>query len=113
MKVDEIHSERVELLPAPVVMAPGQKAKRKILRKPRLLLAVSITVAVTLFVTVLFLNLRAGEKQIRYEITHRFAVSDPQFVRTMSQLLGPGLLTGNRITAFHNGDEIFPAMIEA
>ena len=27
-----------------------------------------------------------GEKQIRYELTHRFAVEDPQFVRSMGQI---------------------------
>lgn len=77
------------------------------------MLAISITVVVTLFVTILFLNLRAGEKQIRYELTHRFAVSDPQFLRSMDHLLGPGVLSGNRIKALQNGDEIFPAMLAA
>src|SRR3954447_24390743 len=52
-----------------------------------------------------------GEKQIRYELTHRFAVEDPQFLRSMGQLLGPAILPGNRITALQNGDEIFPAML--
>src|SRR6185503_17498206 len=91
--------------------APG--GKRKLRRKTKMLLAISITVVVTLFVTLLFLNLRAGEKQIRYELAHRFAVSDPQFVRSMNHLLGPGLLAGNRITPLQNGDEIFPSMLEA
>ncbi len=31
----------------------------------------------------------------------------------MSYLLGPTLLTGNRVDALHNGDQIFPAMLEA
>jgi cardiolipin synthase len=31
----------------------------------------------------------------------------------MGQLLGPGLLKGNSVKALHNGDEIFPAMLEA
>ncbi len=78
-----------------------------------MLLAVSIAVVATLFLTLLFLNLRAGEKQIRYQLEHRFAVSDPQFVRSMNHLLGPGILAGNRITALQNGDEIFPAMLGA
>ena len=82
-------------------------------RKRKLILAVSIAVVVTLFVTLLFLNLRSGEKQIRYQLEHRFAVSDPQFVRSMNHLLGPGLLAGNRITPLQNGDEIFPSMLEA
>ena len=76
-------------------------------------LAVSITLVATLFVTILFLNLRSGEKQIRYQLSHRFAVTDPQFVRTMGQLLGPAILNGNRIKALQNGDEIFPAMLGA
>jgi cardiolipin synthase len=54
-----------------------------------------------------------GEKQIRYVLTHRFAVDDPQFLRSMGQLLGPAILPGNRVTALQNGDQIFPAMLEA
>ncbi len=92
---------------------PKHGGRAKLQRKTKMLLAIFITVAVTLFVTLLFLNLRAGEKQIRYELPHRFAVSDPQFVRSMDHLLGPGILTGNRITALQNGDEIFPAMLSA
>jgi cardiolipin synthase len=54
-----------------------------------------------------------GQKEIRYELTHRFAVTDPQFLRSMGQLLGPAILPGNQVTALQNGDEIFPAMLEA
>ena len=54
-----------------------------------------------------------GEKEIRYEMTHRFSVEDPQFLRCMGQLLGPAILPGNRVMAFQNGDQIFPAMLEA
>lgn len=74
---------------------------------------ISISVAATVLATVLLLNLDSGEKQIRYELTHRFAVSDPQFTRNMDLLLGPGLLPGNKVTALQNGDEIFPAMLQA
>ena len=54
-----------------------------------------------------------GEKQIRYELTHRFAVEDPQFLRSMGQLLGPAILPGNQVSALQNGDQIFPAMLDA
>ena len=54
-----------------------------------------------------------GEKEIRYEMTHSFSVDDPQFLRSMGQLLGPAILPGNQVTAFQNGDNIFPAMLEA
>src|SRR5436190_1209345 len=77
------------------------------------LLPVSAAVLLTLFFTVLYLNLRAGEKQIHYGMEHRFAVSDPEFVRNMNHLLGPVLLPGNGITALQNGDRIFPAMLDA
>ena len=72
-----------------------------------------ITVAITLVLTLLFLNLRSGEKQIRYAVLHEFSLTDPQFLRSMGQLLGPSILTGNHITALHNGDQIFPAMLSA
>ena len=58
-------------------------------------------------------NLSSSEKRIEHEIEHLYAVGDPQFVRSMGTLLGPAILTGNRVTALRNGDEIFPAMLEA
>ncbi len=78
-----------------------------------MLLPIVVSVIVTLFVTVFYLNLRAGEKQIHVELAHRFAVSDPQFLRTMNFLLGPAVVGGNRIQPLQNGDEIFPAMLSA
>ncbi len=72
-----------------------------------------ITLLVVGFFSIAMINLRADEKRIRYELTHRFAVEDPQFLRCMGQLLGPAILTGNRIKALQNGDEIFPAMLDA
>jgi cardiolipin synthase A/B len=75
--------------------------------------AILISCLVTGCLVILFLNLRAGEKQIHYELAHRFSVQDPQFLRCMGQLLGPGILPGNRITALQNGDQIFPAMLNA
>ena len=77
---------------------PGEQ-REKPQGKTKMLLAISITIGVILFVTLVFLNLRASEKQIRYELPHRFAVSDPRFVRNMNHLLGPGILEGNRITS--------------
>ncbi|MDQ3026174.1 MAG: phospholipase D-like domain-containing protein [Pseudomonadota bacterium] len=53
------------------------------------------------------------EKQVRKHIEHRYAVDDPQFVRSMGVLLGPALVDGNRVETLLNGDEIFPAMLAA
>lgn len=72
-----------------------------------------ITAVVTILLTVLILNLMAGERHIRYELQHTFAVDDPGFQRTMDVMLGPGILEGNSVTALQNGDAIFPSMLEA
>ena len=53
------------------------------------------------------------QKKIDYEIEPLYSVNDPQFQRSMGQLLGPRLLPGNRATGLINGDEIFPSMLEA
>jgi phosphatidylserine/phosphatidylglycerophosphate/cardiolipin synthase-like enzyme len=47
------------------------------------------------------------------KVEHRYKVSDPQFRREMSVLLGPAIVRGNKVTALQNGDEIFPAMLLA
>jgi cardiolipin synthase len=46
-------------------------------------------------------------------IEHRYDAADPAFLRSMGVLLGPPLAPGNRIDTLVNGDEIFPAMLEA
>jgi len=50
---------------------------------------------------------------IQYQIEHRYAVTDPQFLRSMGSLVEPGILASNRVTAYINGDQFFPAMLEA
>src|SRR5512138_2906680 len=53
------------------------------------------------------------EKKIRHRIVTDYGVGDPEFTRTMGQLMGPPLLDGNRVEMLQNGNEIFPAMLEA
>ena len=72
-----------------------------------------ITVLLTLLVAALAMNFARSEKKLERKITHKHAIADPQFKREMSVLLGPAVLSGNRIIDFQNGDEIFPAMLEA
>jgi cardiolipin synthase len=61
----------------------------------------------TLFVK----NFISGEKKIKQRIPRKYAIAGGQFERSMSQLLGPPILGGNRITRMENGVEIFPAML--
>jgi cardiolipin synthase len=53
------------------------------------------------------------EKEIRRPLESPYGVDDAQFPRSMSTLLGPPLLTGNRVETLLNGDQIFPAMLGA
>jgi cardiolipin synthase len=52
-------------------------------------------------------------KKLKQLVKASYAVGDDAFVRSMSNLLGPPLLGGNRVQALQNGAEIFPAMLEA
>ncbi len=54
-----------------------------------------------------------NEKEITRRVTHLYPISDPQFLRAMGVLLGPALVSGNRIDTLLNGKEIFPAMLKA
>src|SRR4051812_34125928 len=54
-----------------------------------------------------------SDKAVQYRIESQYTVSDPQFAQTMGNLLGPAITPGNTVTTLRNGDEIFPAMLEA
>src|SRR5436190_13047697 len=73
------------------------------------LLSVAATVAVVLFL----LNISEGEQKITERIEHHYGIADPQFQRSMSVLLGPPLVDGNRVDTLLNGKQIFPAMLAA
>lgn len=69
------------------------------------------TLIVTIAGTVVALNFVSGEKKIEQVIEQRYAIDDPQFLRSMGVLLGPAIIPGNRVQSLVNGDEIFPAML--
>lgn len=70
-------------------------------------------VVATVAVTIVALNFIPGEKKVQARISEIYAVQDPQFLRSMSHLLGPALLPGNQAKELINGDEIFPPMLAA
>ena len=74
---------------------------------------VLLTVIGTVLILLIVLNLSAAEKKIQYRVPTLYGVEDPQFERTMSQLLGPPLVVGNRVTSLLNGDQIFPEMLQS
>jgi len=77
------------------------------------IVTIVLTALITLACVIVALNLTGGEKKVKRQIGHRYAVADPQFRRTMGAMLGPMIVPGNRFETLQNGDEIFPSMLAA
>lgn len=74
---------------------------------------IALTALATLFLVVIAMNFATPEKKLERRIAHRYGAADPQFLREMGVMLGPSIVPGNTVTPLDNGDEIFPAMLEA
>jgi cardiolipin synthase len=61
----------------------------------------------------LALNLYTVVPRMDRRLEHQYGLATPQFERSMGTLLGPGFLEGNAVQVLRNGDEIFPAMLDA
>jgi cardiolipin synthase len=70
-------------------------------------------VAITLVAVLLYANLTTPDQTVEHPIAHGYDTRDPQFARTMTHLGGQPVVPGNRVTALQNGDQAFPAMLEA
>jgi cardiolipin synthase len=77
------------------------------------MMTVALTVLGTLIVVVVALNFRRPEKDPDHKVDHQCGIMSPQFKREMGALLGPAIVSGNRVEPLQNGAEIFPAMLEA
>jgi cardiolipin synthase len=91
-----------------MLVAPAMTRRRKSIRW-----VIGVTVLATGLTLVLLQNFKSPEKVMERKAEHRYVVSDPQFRREMSVLLGPAIVRGNKVTALQNGNEIFPAMLQA
>jgi cardiolipin synthase len=74
---------------------------------------VLITCIATLVAGLLVLNFAPGEKKIDTQLTRLYDTADPQFRRSLGVLLGPPIVEGNKAEVLLNGDQIFPAMLDA
>jgi cardiolipin synthase A/B len=86
-------------------MKPMKSRKRRVVRVLLLLLA---TLAISYGVHYWF-----SRKPIRKEIQVEYSVADPAFRRSIDGLLGTPFAEGNEVKTLVNGDEIFPAMLQA
>jgi cardiolipin synthase len=82
-------------------------------RKRKWWTTITLTVILTVLGVAIAMNFAIPEKRLEHRVEHKYALSDPQFRREMGVLLGPAILPGNRVTDLENGDEIFPAMLDA
>jgi cardiolipin synthase len=73
----------------------------------------AVSAVVSLAATLVVLNLQGGEKRIESQLPRLYETDDAEFERSLSSLMGPQLLAGNQVDPLTNGDEIFPAMLEA
>ena len=71
------------------------------------------TVIATAAAVLFAFNFTSGEKKIERRIERLYTIDNPRFANELGALLGPPFLAGNRTTALHNGDRIFPAMLAA
>jgi cardiolipin synthase A/B len=82
------------------------------MRVKRLMLIV-ISCLATLVAGLLLLNFLPGEKKIETQLTRQYDTHDAQFRRSLGVLLGPPIVEGNKVDVLLNGDQIFPAMLDA
>jgi cardiolipin synthase len=79
----------------------------------KLPLVVLATGALSAAAVVAALNFTNREKQVARRIGRLYSAADADFLRAMGVLLGPAILGGNRIETLLNGEQIFPAMLDA
>ena len=82
-------------------------------RRVRTFALVAATAAITFALVLGVQNFSAGENKIEQQLPRLYSTAQPQFTRTMGSLIGPGILGGNRVEELLNGDQIFPAMLQA
>ena len=68
------------------------------------------TVALSSAGTLAIHKLLTRQTKIAHQLKPSYAAGDEVFARTIGQLLGTGLVPGNKVTPFQNGDEIFPVL---
>jgi cardiolipin synthase A/B len=83
------------------------------MQKRRLIVPVVLTFLLTLAIGLVVLNFSVGEKNVDHKLPRLYSTQDPQFRRAMGALLGPPVVTGNTSHELINGDQIFPAMLQA
>lgn len=72
-----------------------------------------VLIPVAGFAVFIAANLVTGEKRLTRRPRKLYASGDIDFRRSLGLLLGPSILPGNSVRMLLNGDETFPAMLQA
>ena len=72
-----------------------------------------LAIVAAFLAAVLVLNWAPGEERVEQPIRGVAPVTDPQFARSLSALVAAPFVDGNAAAELLNGDQIFPAMLEA
>lgn len=76
-------------------------------------LIIILTSVATYLLTVIVRQFLTQEKTVVRQIDPCYAVEEGAFVRSVGSILAQPFLPGNRVTPLINGDQIFPAMLQA
>ncbi len=74
---------------------------------------VVLTSLATLIGVLIFQNLAGGERKINQQLPKLYETDAAEFRRSLSAMLGPQIVEGNKVDTLLNGDQIFPAMLTA
>ena len=72
-----------------------------------------VTVVATLAAVLLVQNWIGAEKKIEQTLPRLYESDDGEFWRSLSALLGPQIVEGNKVETLLNCDQIFPSMLAA
>ena len=72
-----------------------------------------VTVVAPLATVLLVQNWTGAERKIEQTLPRVYESDDGEFRRSLSALLGPQIVEGNKVETLLNGDQIFPSMLAA
>jgi cardiolipin synthase A/B len=72
-----------------------------------------LAAALGVLATFIWENLTPDRRELRSPVAPVLRAESDEFLRTMNGLFGSNITAGNRVESLRNGNEIFPAMLEA
>jgi cardiolipin synthase A/B len=119
MPIDHNHPRGVGATAKPTAPRPkgrdsgGRKSETKPENRWRRYKYVFWGILLALLAGIVAINVLPDRRELRDPVDPVVLTSDPAFLRTVGGLYGSNLLAGNRIETLVNGNEIFPAMLDA